>query len=310
MSIFLVILAGAIIALSNLAMRKSIDGGRTAKGFLVFQMLSACLFSVFLNPWLSGKYSFNASIAYFGLISGAILAWMLFFLGKALERGPPGFTFSILSAATVMPAVIMAFLLGANQGFPYTIWHGLGSSLVLGGLFWAGKGLSGLQDWKRWTVFSCTMFVLHVILLTLFQWRAFLLKIPSIETIPSFLTFEEIQSQWFLPFMFLGAFVIQIVIYWQTERKRFELREISYGFLGGFSNSMGVFFLLWSTEIASPLQNAVIFPIYSVATIILSNLWGQKLYSEQVNWRACQFCVLGLVIGTVDWKRIATLIGF
>lgn len=310
MSIFLVILAGAIIALSNLAMRKSLDGGKSAKGFLVFQMLSGCLFSILLNPALSGNYSWNTSIVYFGLISGAILACMLFFLSKALESGPPGFTFSILSAATVMPAIVMALVWGDSHGFPYTIWHGLGSLFVLGGLFWAGKGLVGLQDWKRWAFFSCMMFLLHIALLSLFQWRAFLLKMSSSQTISSLFTFEEIQSQWFLPFMFLGAFVIQLAIYWKTEKRKFEFSEISYGLLGGAANGIAVFFLLWSTEIASSLQNAVIFPIYSVATIILSNLWGQKLYAEQVNWKACQFCAFGLVIGTVDWNGIVAAFGF
>jgi len=54
----------------------------------------------------------------------------------------------------------------------------------------------------------------------------------------------------------------------------------------------------------------VIFPIYSVVGIILTNFWGQKLYQEQVNWRACQLCAFGLIVGTVDWKAVAAAIGF
>lgn len=310
MSLLIVAFAGAIIALSNLAMRKSMDGGQAIKGFLVFQMSSACIFSIFLNPFRTGDYGFNAPIACFGFISGVILICMLFFLGKALEKGPPGFTFSLLSAGTVMPAILMAVFFGAGSGFPYTFWHGLGSLFVLGGLFWGGMGVSGLRDFKKWFFFSFLMFFLHVALLTLFQWRAFLLKIPNMEEVVSFLTSEQIKSQWFLPFMFLGAALIQAVIYFSTEKRRFTSREVCCGVLGGAANSMGVFFLIYSTEIASPIENAVIFPIYSVATIILSNLWGQKLYDEKVNWKACQLCAFGLVIGTVDWNRVVNLIGF
>ena len=83
MTIFLVVLAGAMIALSNLAMRKSIDGGRSSKGFIVFQMVSACLFSILLNPFRVADYTFHSSIACFGLVAGCVLGFMLFFLGKA-----------------------------------------------------------------------------------------------------------------------------------------------------------------------------------------------------------------------------------
>jgi len=310
MAILLTILAGAIGALSNLFVRKSMDEGRTARGFLVFQMAGAFLFSIFLGPLRSGDYTFNLSIACFGLISGTILACMLFFLGKALEQGPPGFTFSILNAGNVMPAIVMWVLFSSTGNFNYTVWHGLGSLFVLGGLFWAGKGLTGMQDQGKWVLFSAAMFFLQVALLSLFQWRAFLLNISHIEEVVSFFTSEQVQSQWFLPFMFLGAAFLQAIIYLLTEKRRFHSKEISQGLLGGVVNSLGVFFLICSTEMASPLQNAMIFPISSVTTIVLSNFWGQKLYAEDVNWKACQFCVLGLILGTVDWKGIASALGF
>lgn len=307
MAVLIVMWAGAMIALSNLFMRKSIDGGRSVKGFLVFKLSVGGFFAVLLNPCLSGNYTFSAPIAYFGLISGAVLGGMLFFLGKALETGPPGFTFSIASAATVMPSILMALFLGSAEGFPYTLSHGVGSILVLAGLFWAGRGLFEINDWKKWIFFSCFMFFLHVALLTLFQWRAYLLKISYIKEVASFFKAEQIQSQWFLPFMFLGAALIQILIYLKTERRKPDFREFYYGSLGGVINSTGVFFLIWATEIASPLQGAVIFPVYSVVTILLSNLWGQKLYEEKIEWKACYICLLGIAIGTIDWK---SLIGF
>jgi len=53
----------------------------------------------------------------------------------------------------------------------------------------------------------------------------------------------------------------------------------------------------------------VIYPIFSVVAIVLSKPLGQRLYQEKVNWRACQLCASGLVVGTVDWKAIAAAIG-
>lgn len=310
MAVFLMLCAGVFVSISNLFMRKSIDSGGTTKGFLIFQMAMGFLVALILNPMRTGDYSINSSIICLGAISGLILAALLFFLGRALENGPPGLTFSILNASTVMPAIVMFALFGAARGFPYTSWHAIGSMLVLFGLFWAGKGLQGINDKKSWFLFCFAVFSTHVILLVLFQWRALLLNIPQPEEITSLFSKGEIKSQWFMPFMFLTSTIVQTALFVFYERRRPGNLEIIYGLLGGFANGLCTYFMIWSTEVATPLENAVIYPVFSVVTIILSNLWGQKLYQEQVNWRACQICAFGLVVGTVDWKSVAAAIGF
>ncbi len=310
MAILLMLFAGGFISLSNLFMRKSMDGGGTTKGFLIFQMAMAFLVALLLNPVRTGNYAWNGSIAFLGIAAGCVLAFMLFFLGRSLEKGPAGLTFSILNAATVMPAIVMALLFGASYGFPYTLWHAAGSLIVLFGLFLAGKGLQGLQDRKRWMIFCAAMFSLHILLLSLFQWRALLLNLPNPEEMVSFFNSEKIKSQWFTPFMFLSAMVAQGIFFIYYERRWPRFLEAYYGLLGGVMNGLCTYCMIWSTEVAGALENAVIFPIFSVMTIVLSNLWSQRLYQERVNWRACQFCMGGLVIGTVDWKAVAAFIGF
>lgn len=310
MAIFLMFLAGIFVSVSNLLMRKSIDSGGTTKGFLVFQMIMGFLVALFLNPIRTGDYAFNFPIAGLGIFTGIIFAGLLFFLGKSLENGPPGITFSVLNGSTVMPAILMAAFFGAARGFPYTTWHALGSVLVVLGLFWAGRDLHGLKDRKAWLFFSFAMFFLHTLMLVLFQWRALLLNAPHPEEIISLFSAEQIKSQWFMPFMFLSAGVIQLAIFIYSERRWPQKLEVFYGLFGGSANGMCTYFMIRSTEVALPLENAVIYPIFSVVTIVLSNLWGQKLYQEQVNWRACQVCAFGLVIGTVDWKAVAAAIGF
>ena len=306
MAIFLVLLAGAFVALSNLFMRKSIDSGGTTKGFLVFQMLASFVISLFLEPIRTGNFSWNAPVATMGILAGLLLAFMLISLGKALEKGPPGFTFSILCSSTVMPAVVMALLFD----FAYTPWHAAGSLLVLGGLFWAGKGLLAMQDLKRWIFFSASMFVLHVALLVLFQYRALLLSLAHPEEIASLFTAEKLKSGWFLPLMFLSSGIVQLYVFLTTEKRKPSFKEVLYGILGGNVNGIGTFFLVIATQTATALESALIFPMYSVATIVLSNFWGERLYKERVNWRACQVCAIGLIIGLVDWKAITALIGF
>lgn len=305
MSILLSFMAALSIAFANLFIRKSIDAGGSAKAFLVFQMGSAFFLAILMSPVRTGQFSINGPIVLLGIAAGLLLAVMLYCLGKALEKGPPGFTFSILNAATVMPGLIMALSFGAAFGFLYNAWHAIGSLLVIGGLFWAGRGLEQMQDKKKWLLFAVAMFGLHICLLCLYQWRALLLKFPH-----SFFPSEHAQSEWFMPFMYLSATLIQLGIYLKSERKMPKGKEVAYGLMGGAANLFCTFFLLWATQVATPVENAVIFPVFSVAGIILSNLWSQKLYQEKINWRACQVCTFGLIVGTVDWTAIAAAIGW
>ncbi len=306
MGLMAVLLSACFCAASNLFMRRSIDAGGTTRAYLMIQMSIAFLIALLIGPITEGAYALNAPIALLGLFSGLVLAVMLIFLGKALENGPPGLTFSILCGATVMPGVVMAVFFG----FLYTAWHAIGSMLVLAGLYWAGRGMQGLQNRKMWILFSVAMFSLHVLLLVIFQWRAMLLNAPHPEELASFFTAETIRSQWFMPMLYLGAALVQIGVYVQNESRKPYAKEWTNGIGGGISNSLCTFFLIKGTELASGLENAIIFPLYSIATIVLSNLWSQRLYQEKVNWRAAQICALGLFVGTVDWKAFIAAIGF
>lgn len=310
MGILLALIAGMFIPLTNLTIRKSIDIGGSAKAYFVFQMVTSFLLAILMGPVRTGNFSISWPAAILGCFAGLILSIMLFSLGRAVEKGPPGFTFAILNSATVMPGLLMAFIFGAALGFVYNTWHALGSLLVIIGLFWGAKGLQGMKEMKLWLFFSTAMFTFHVLLLGLYQWRAMLMNLAHPEELASFFTLEQIKSEWFTPFMFLASGIVQVIIYLRAENRKPQSGEIFYGFAGGVSNLLCTFFIIWATEKAGPLENAVIFPIFSVVGIILTNLWGQKLYQEQVNWRACQLCAFGLIVGTVDWKAVAAAIGF
>lgn len=310
MGILLALVAGMFIPLTNLTVRKGIDVGGNAKAYFVFQMAISFLLAILIGPVRAADFSIPLPAAMLGILAGLILSVMLFSLGRAVEKGPPGFTFAILNSATVMPGLLMALIFGAALGFIYNAWHAVGSFLVLFGLFWGAKGLQGMKEMKTWLFFSVAMFTFHVLLLGLYQWRAMLMNLPHPEELVSFFTLEQIRSEWFTPFMFLTSGLVQLFIYLRSSFKRPLAVEMFYGAAGGVSNLLCTFFIIQATVFASPLENAVIFPIFSVVGIILTNLWGQKLYQEQVNWRACQLCAFGLIIGTVDWKSVAAAIGF
>jgi hypothetical protein len=302
MGALLALIAGMFIPITNLTVRKSVDLGGSAKGYFVFQMAASFLFALFLGPLRKGEWAIPASAAFLGILAGLILSVMLYSLGRAVEKGPSGLTFAILNSATVMPGLLMALAFGSVFGFIYNGWHALGSLLVIGGLFWAAQGLQGMKEMRQWLIFATLMFTFHVLLLSLYQWKAMVMRLPN--------PMEQMKSEWFTPFMFLASGIVQTVIYFRSPRPSLKLGEVGYGVAGGLSNLLCTFFIIWATEAATPLENAVIFPIFSVVGIIFTNLWGQKLYQEEVNWRACQLCAFGLIVGTVDWKAVAAAIGF
>lgn len=306
MGILLVFIAAALCSASNFCMRKSLDRGGTTQAFLSMQMSFAFLAGVLLGPVRTGQFALSVPMLVLGIFAGLVYSFMISSLGKALERGPPGLTFSALSGATVMPAIVMALAFG----YSYTIWHAIGSVFVLAGLFWAGRGLRGMQSFRAWIFFVSSMFLLHVCLLVVFQWRALLLNSPHPEEIVSWFTAEQIQSQWFMSLMYGTAMICQTYVFLTKERRKLQGAEVTNGIFGGLTNGLCTFFLIWATEVASGLENAVIYPIFSVMIILFSNMWSQKIYQESVNWRACQVCALGLLVATVDWKTVLAAIGW
>lgn len=308
MGILLALIAGMFAPLTNLFAKKGVDLRGNAKAFFMIQMVSSFLFALCFGPLRKGDFSIHLPTVLLGIVAGLILSAMMFTLGRALEKGPPGFTFAILFSATVMPGLIMALIFGAAFGYSYHVWHGIGSILVILGLLWGAKGLQGMHHLKSWLLFVTVMFSFHLLVLVLYQWKGMLTNLSHPEEISPF-TLEQITSEWFTPFVFLSSGIIQFFIYLGSKQGMPTSKELLYGILGGGSNFFCTFFILWSAEVAGPLENAVIFPISAVLGILLTNLWGQKLYDEKVNWRACQLSLLGLIVGTVDWQKIAAAIG-
>lgn len=304
MGIQLMLLAGVFIALSNYMMRKSIDAGGTTKGFLMVQLFIVFLVAIFLNPVRMGDYQWSGCMSLFGLAGGVVLALMMASLGRALESGPPGLTFAALNSSTVMPSVVMVLIFGAAFGYHYTFWNGLGSLLVVVGLFWAGWQTNNSKQKTVWFSFVTAAFFLHVIFLVFLSWKALFINYPGENGL--FLSFDmdDAKNQWFMPMIFFAAFVIQALIYIVNEKRWLKKGEVLYGVLGGVANGVGTFFMIRATEVSTSFEHAMIYPIFSVSIIILCNLWGQWLYKERVNWVATGVCLLGILIGTINWSGL------
>jgi hypothetical protein len=192
-------------------------------------------------------------------------------------------------------------------GHSYSLWNALGSILVVLGLFWAGWSNADAKEKKLWLLFALSAFVLHILLLAFMQWRALMLSPSMTETTLLPFRLSEGTSQWFMPMIFVSATLLQLLIYLYNEHRWPNRGEIMWGILGGIANGAGTFFLIRATEVAVTWEKAMMFPIYSVAIIVLCNLWGQWLYREHVNWRANIICLCGLVVGTVAWDQLSLI---
>jgi len=307
MGITYILIAGAFIALANYFLRRSIDAGGSTKAYLMIQLSLSFFLAILLNPVRTREYGWDSSIGYIGATSGLILGAMMFMLGKSLQSGPPGLTFAILNSSSVIPAILMALLFGAAYGHDYTLWNGIGSFFVILGLLWAGWGTGNGKDLKLWLLLIFGALACNTAFLVIMQWRAMLLK-PELPAGP-LLSFRIDASlcQWYMPVIFFTAAIVQFCIFLSTEKRVPRRKEFFYAVCGGLAFGLCTFFQIKATDVAGPLENAMLFPIFSVTIIVLCNIWGQWLYKEKVNWLANVVCLLGLICGTVDWHALRNI---
>ncbi len=304
MGIQLMLLAGLCIALSNLCLRRSIDAGGTSKAYLMMQLGLSVFVMIFLGPIRTGNYAWDPSMAIFALVGGVLLACVMGFLGKAFENGPPGLSVAMLNCSSVMPILMLVILFGAQFGFYYTLWNAIGSVLVIIGICWAGWGGGEMASRRRWLTFVSLAFLAHVAYLIFLNWRALFINFPGKQGLGFAFAPEVASMQWFMPVVFLTAAIIQAFLFFSQEKRMPNRSEFSYGMVGSVAHGVGAFAMLRATEVATSLEHAMLFPMFSVTIILGCNLWGKWLYKEQVNWKANAVCIGGLLLGTVDWSTI------
>jgi uncharacterized membrane protein len=302
MGIFFALIAALFASVGNFCLRRSIDAGGSAKAYLAIPLTCSFMMMILLNPVRTGDYGWNRWSLILGMIGGVILGILMWGLGKALEKGPPGLTFAILNSSSVVPAVLLALLFGPLYNHPYTFANALGSLLVAIGLFWAGWTSQANPHKKIWLCFVAFIFVLHTLLLLFLQWWAMILKpnLPSSQLIPIRLNSEHIQ--WFMPSIFLIGAIVQWLIYLRKHHHIPRGIERTYGILGGVAHGICNFFLIFSPQVSNAWENAVIFPIFSLGIIVICNSWAQLLYKESVNWMANSLSIAGLLIGTMGFR--------
>src|SRR6266404_1219178 len=117
-AILSMLFSGFLGALSNLCMRKSMDGRGSVLGFFLFQLLFTFLFVTYMHPILSGSYSLNLYTIAIGISCGVSLGLLKYMVSYALQKGPAHLTFASLNSASIAPAIIIALFFGTWVEFP------------------------------------------------------------------------------------------------------------------------------------------------------------------------------------------------
>ncbi|HEY4832999.1 MAG TPA: hypothetical protein VIH61_10620, partial [Waddliaceae bacterium] len=184
-------------------------------------------------------------------------------------------------------------------GFDITYQQIGGMLLVVFGLLLASKNQSGrnVKVTKEWIKYAIACFFLQVLILTIFKWRSLFTCEESHFLLPKGMTIKD--DLWFMPGFFGMATFAQFFLF-VKGRKKLYFEEAFLGFLGGIANASSTFLLLVGAQLAvTPMENAIFFPLFAIATILLCNLWGKILYGEEFNLLANFLCCVGILIGSL-----------
>lgn len=281
------VIAGIFNSATNFSVKRASSTNRSTKNFFFWQMAASGVFAIILGPCLKGDFTIYPYLCLIGILAGFVLYVMLFSMGQAVKRGEAGLTFAILNAATVLPGILRRVFFGGSFSFFSDLSYALGLLVLLGGLF-LGISNSRQQKCKHgWTVSLLLMFISHAVLLSIFSIRSVLRLTPGME---------YFSSDWFTPFMFLTCGSIQTITYFISERRLPGSENALWGFFGGLTNLLSTLFLLLAAEKAFDVESYIIFPIASVASIIVTNIWSMQIYREKVNWIASLLLILGIFI--------------
>lgn len=297
-SLLICFFASSFASIANLFFRKGTEKGEF-QYYLLFFYLASFVVSFSFFPSLDFS-SFHPAIFFVGCVVGCLNMWMMWLTAKALLIGPAGLTFAFQNASGIFPGLILYSLFGPLFGFEISFLQIVGMVLIIWGLFLgsASKQKDQLSS-LRWLKYALGCFIVQILALSLIHWRClfFADDLPSHHLIPW--KISESCDVWFLPGQFGTTFVFQLAIVLFTRQQDVKTKDILYGACGGIVNVIASFCLLFSTKIASPFEKVLIFPCFAATTMILCNIWANRLYQERFNWAANCCCVTGIFLGSL-----------
>lgn len=295
-SLIFSLLAAGCTSLSSLFFRKNADNSTASSspsGYLVLFYFFSFILSFLFYPdiW---KVDINLIILAIGACVGLLSSTLMLLTSRALKQGPAGLTFAFQNASAIFPGLILFLFLGSDFGFSCSYLQLAGMVLVLSGLFLGAKqeSASHPKASPKWLKYALACFIVQILALTFIQGRCILFDVGT-EGLFSDFTPTEADDVWFMPGQFGASFIMQAVIFLR-ENKKFQRSEVIFGCLGGIANFSSTCLLLLATKFALPYEKGILFPCFAVASMILCNIWANRLYNEKFNLKTNAFCSFGI----------------
>lgn len=293
--------AAAFAALSNLFFRKNTlhSPYASSSGFLVLFYFISFVTSIVINPSVLLS-DINFIVVFIGGCVGMLNIALMHVTSRALKHGPAGLTFAFQNTSAVFPGLLLFLMFDPVYGFSCAPLQLVGTFFVVCGLFLGAKKESSdsSKTSPKWFVYAIGCFAIQMCALTLIQGRCVLFDCDKIGGFLSAFAVNENDDKWFMPAQFGVAFLLQSVFF-LTEKRRLSKPELTYGFLSGIANFSSTCLLLLATKFALPFEKSMLFPCFSVGTLLLCNTWAKKLYKEDFNLASNAMCSLGVFIGVL-----------
>lgn len=299
-AIFFAFLASSSAALANLFFRKNSQQSQdtsNTNGYLVFFYLISFCLSFVLYPDIL-NVSWDLVMMGVGMCVGILNVALMRLTSHALQQGPAGLTFAFQNTSAVFPGMILFLVFGEEYGFTYSYMQLIGIVLVVYGLFLGAKGESSSRPGAmfQWLKYALACLGIQVLALTLIQARCEILgctPASATNTSGSLASKDDIcfmLGQFGAAFLFQAIYLLSQKIYWPKK-------GAFYGSLGGVANFASTFMLLLATKWALPFEKGILFPCFAVGTIIICNLWANRLYGEKFNFASNMTCASGIMMG-------------
>lgn len=294
------LLAAVCTATASLFFRKNAsnaDYSSSSSGYLVIFYAVSFISSLIFFPSI-WEVDINFIILAIGACVGLMSSTLMLWTSHALRQGPAGLTFAFQNASAIFPGLILFLLLGEDFGFSSSLLQLLGMVLVIGGLFLGTKQEFTVDrkvshHWSKWLKYALACFIIQILALTCMEARCLLFNLDEIGGFFSNFAAKEAEDVWFMPGQFGASFGMQALIFLREKRK-VQTSEAIYGCLGGIANFGSTGLLLLATKLALPLEKGIIFPCFAVTSMILCNVWANRLYQEKFNFKSNVLCSFGI----------------
>jgi len=298
MATIFILFAALFMAACNFFVRREVTEG--GDRYIIARFITAGFVTLPIIYLHHAGFSFDPKMGLVAAATGICLGLLQFGVGKSLQYGPPGLTFILVTSVCIWPPLIMFVLFGEPFGHGYGFNSVAGALLVVAALYWMGKG--GKQDaphfkkWLSWITLACLS---TTGFFTLLQWRALLVRegpMPESALLPFHST--AATGDIFMVITFFVAALCQLFIRTgQAQVATSQRGLLLSGLLGGLLSAISTYCLMLGTECAvTDQENAIIFPLNTVMTIIFCNAWAVKFYKEKVNWPANGLAFVGIAI--------------